>query len=498
MSQANDSDSVRPADRLEEDLQRELDEALGDMSIEDLLAAESEPRRPRASTGGLKAGRVLSIQGDDIFIDLGGKSQGVLSAAQFVDKPLPAEGDIVEVAIKGYDRADGLLLLSLEGAATEADWSTLEEGQILNGRVTDHNKGGLELLINGIRAFMPISQIEMYRVEDLAPYVNQKLECEVIEFSRADEKLVVSRRNILERQAAEAKKEAFQKLAEGAVLKGVVKTIMPYGAFVDIGGVDGLLHVKDMAYSRVENPEAIVKVGQTVEIKVLKIDREARKISLGLKQVQPDPWTGAETKWNAGDVVSGRVTRLADFGAFVELEPGIEGLLPISELTFEKRVKHPSEVVREGDVARVKVLSVDPVQRRISLSLKRAGDDPWTGAAARWPESRIVEGRVVRVTDFGAFVELSPGVQGLVHISELSLARVRTVGEVVREGDRVQVKVLSVDEGSRRISLSIKQAAISSIASMEGQPAAPRSTRESAAGEAEPRKRKKPLKGGLE
>lgn len=488
MTQANDSNDMPRNGRLDDELQRELDEALGGMSIEDILAAEERPRQPKAAGEGLKAGRVISVQGDDIFVDLGGKSQGLLSAEQFGDEPVPAEGDIIEVAITGYDRADGLLLLAREGAATEADWSTLAEGQILEGRVTGHNKGGLELLINGIRAFMPVSQIELFRVDDLQPYVDQKFECEVVEFSRSDKKLVVSRRNILERQAEQAKKEAFANLAEGATVKGVVKTIMPYGAFVDIGGVDGLLHVKDMAYARVEKPEDIVQVGQAVEVKVLKIDREARRISLGLKQVKPDPWTGIETKVPVGDIVSGRVTRLADFGAFVEIEDGVEGLLPIGELTFERRVKHPGEVVREGDVVRVKVLGVDGAQRRISLSLKRAGDDPWTGAAARWPEGSLVEGIVARLTEFGAFVEIASGVQGLVHISELSHDRVRAVGDVVKEGDRVQAKVLSVEEDRRRISLSIKQAA--SAAAETYEPSAP-------AEPAQPRKRKKPLKGGL-
>jgi small subunit ribosomal protein S1 len=341
---------------------------------------------------------------------------------------------------------------------------------------------------------MPISQIELYRVEDLAPYVNQRLRCTVIEVNEGERKIVLSRRNLLELEAAEKREQTWATLAEGKVMVGRVKTIMPYGAFVDIGGVDGLLHVRDMAHGRVEDPRAVVTEGQQIEVMVLKVDREERRISLGLKQTLADPWKEVEAKWPADTVVSGMVTRLADFGAFLELEEGVEGLIPIGEMTFERRIKHPSEIVKEGDIVKVRVLSVDPARKRISLSLKRIGDDPWMGASARWPAGSIVTGIVKRVTDFGAFVELTAGVEGLVHISELSDEHVRAASDVIQEGQSVQAKVLDVEEDRRRISLSIKQA----VASPDYTGPARTDERPTAEQTTTPKKRKTPLKGGLD
>jgi len=332
--------------------------------------------------------------------------------------------------------------------------------------------------------------VERTRVEDLAPYVGQKLRCMVTEVRREERTVVVSRRDVLDMEAAEAGVKTFDSLVEGQIVRGTVKTIMPYGAFVDIGGIDGLLHIGDMGYKRVAKPEDVVKQGQHLELMVVKIDRETRKIGLGLKQVMADPWADADAKWPSDSVVTGRITRMEDFGAFVELEEGVEGLVPISEMSFERRIRHPSEVVHAGDLVQVRVMSMDLQRRRISLSLKRVGDDPWMGASARWPVDSIVEGTVKRLAEFGAFVELTAGVEGLVHISELSDTRVRMVSEVVREGQVVQLKVLDVDEDARRISLSIKAVASSpdytGPVTSETPPTKPQT------------KRKKPLKGGLE
>jgi len=485
-----DDNKFHPEMPLDDELQRELDEALGGMSVEDILDADRVAEDQAAPAGeGVRRGTVMDIQGDDIFVELGGKSQGILPAAQFEDEPLPQVGETVEVTIERYDDRDGLLILSRKGAVMAATWETIEEGQVVEGRVTGHNKGGLELTISGIRAFMPISQIELFRVEELAPYVNQRLRCEVTELDRRNENVVVSRRSLLEAEAAELREKTFRELEEGQIIPGVVKSVLPYGAFVDIGGVDGLLHVRDMSYSHTEDPRHIVQEGMQLKVKVLSIDRQERKIALGLKQILPDPWAGAEEKWPVETVTAGRITRLADFGAFVELEEGVEGLIPISELSFERRVKHPGEVVSAGDVVKVRVLNVDTRQKRIGLSLKRAGDDPWMGASVRWPEGAITDGVVKRITDFGAFVELSPGVEGLVHISELSDSHVRSVSDVLREGQVTQVKVLNVDEDARRISLSVKQLAYSPDYTGP----------EPAETKAQPKKRRKrPLKGGLD
>ncbi len=493
MGPNQDLNKYRPED-MDENLQRELEEALGDMSLEDILEAERAPRGPASTkpTGeGVRLGQVISIQGDDIFVDMGGKSQGILPAHQFEDEPLPAEGDTIEVTIQGYKGDEGLLILSRKGAILAASWERLEPGLVVEGRVTGHNKGGLELSLDGIRAFMPISQVDLNRVEEeeLGAYTDRKLLVEVVEVRQGDN-VVVSRRNVLQVEAEQNKAKMLEELKEGDTVDGTVRSLMPYGAFVDIGGVDGLLHVSDMSYSRVEDPASVVQVGDHVRVKVLKLDREKDRISLGLKQAMPDPWAGVAEKYPPNELVSGRVTRLADFGAFVELEAGVEGLIPIGELTFERRVRHPSDVLKEGDVVRVRVLSVEPDRNRISLSLKRAGEDPWIGASVRWAENTMHEGIVKRATEFGAFVELAPGVEGLVHISELADGFVRSVGEVVREADKVTVRILSVDEERRRIALSMKQS------TGAAEPAAPAT--DAYEPPPAPRKRKKPLKGGLD
>jgi len=493
----------RPGGGLDPDVQREIDDALGDMSIEQLLAAEeaaeagpaAAAKRPAPAGKDVdtRIGRVLAIQGDDIFVDLGGKDQGVVPAEQFgEDEPLPEVGQGIEVNVEGYDEAEGLLMLSRKGAVLAATWETLERGQVVEARVTGSNTGGLEVKVAGVRGFMPVSMIEMHRVEELKGYLNRTLTCEIVEIDRVRENVVVSRRAVLEKQAAELREKMLATLAEGKIVKGVVRSIMPYGAFVDIGGVDGLLHVSDMAHRRVADPHEVVAEGQTVEVKVLKMDRDSERISLGLKQVLPDPWEGAAARWLPDSLVSGRVTRLADFGAFVELAEGVEGLVPIGEMTFQRRIKHPSEIVKEGDVINVRVLSVDEEKKRISLSIKRVGDDPWMGASVRWPAGSLAEGIVRRIEPFGAFVELAPGVEGLVHVSELAEGRVRSVTDAVREGQTVQAKVLGVDEEARRISLSIRQ--LASMPQYTGPAAA-----ETPPAEAAPaKKRKKPLKGGLD
>ena len=486
-------EKVRVPSRLDPALQRELDEALGEMSLEDLLDEEQASQASReaaAPGGGLRRGTVIAVHGEDIFVDMGGPNEGVVPAEQFKDDPLPEVGDVIEVVVERLDADEGLLILSRQGAVKAAAWETLEVGQVVEARVTGHNKGGLELDLNRISAFMPISQIEMFRVEDLRPYVNQRLRCEVSEIDRRSENVVLSRRALLEREAAELREKTWQSIEEGQVVAGVVRTIMPYGAFVDIGGVDGLLHVRDMSYSRVADPREVVQEGQQVEVMITGIDRDQRRIALGLRHALTDPWEGAEGMWPPGSIATGRVTRLADFGAFVELAEGVEGLIPISELSHGRRIRHPGEIVNEGDAVKVCVLNVDMERRRIGLSLKQMQDDPWTGASVRWPGGAVAGGIVTRITDFGAFVELTEGVEGLIHISELTDSRVRRVEDVVSEGQSVQVKVLQVDEDARRIALSIKQ--LQTAAGYEGPV-----SEEPSPTPAEP-KRKRPLKGGLD
>ncbi len=357
-------------DAFDEEMERELQEAMSGMSDKDLYA-EPARRERSAADAGPKKGKVFRIHDQDVFIDLpGGRTQGVLPLLQFPEGP-PALGTEIDVTIEGFDHANGVLLLSREGAAVEADWSSVAVGMTVEARVTATNKGGLSVDVNGIRGFMPISQIDLYRVEDAEQFVNQRLLCLVTEVDVVERNLVVSRRALLEKQREEMREKTWNELAEGQVRQGIVRSVKDFGAFVDVGGVDGLLHVSEMSWQRVKDAATVVQPGQSIKVVVLKIDREHRKISLGLKQLTASPWDNVSEKYHVGEVVSGKVSRLMDFGAFVELEPAIEGLIHISELA-PQRVFRVGDIVKEGQEVQVKVLSVDREQRRISLSLKAA------------------------------------------------------------------------------------------------------------------------------
>jgi ribosomal protein S1 len=365
--------SGRRLRNLDPDLDQELEAAMGGLSDKDLYGDLSQrEKKPAAGAApGPKKGKVISVHGGDVFVSVpGGRSQGVLPLTQFPDGP-PAPGTEVDVHIEGYDEANGLLLLSRKGAAVQADWSTVAVGMTVEARVTATNKGGLAVDVNSIRGFMPISQIDMYRVEDTEQYVNQRLLCLVTEVDPQERNLVVSRRALLEKEREENREKLWQQLEEGQVREGVVRSVRDFGAFVDLGGADGLLHVSEMSWKRVQNPTDVVQPGQTVKVVVLKIDRERRKVSLGLKQLTASPWDTAAANYPPNTVVKGKVTRLMEFGAFVELEPGVEGLVHISELA-NQRVRRVADVVQPGQEISVLVLRVDPAQRKISLSFKAA------------------------------------------------------------------------------------------------------------------------------
>jgi ribosomal protein S1 len=358
---------------LDAEIERELQEALGGFNDKEIYGepAKGSRKPPAGPDQGRKKARVMAVHGSDVFLDVpGGRSQGVLPLTQFPEGP-PALGSEVDVHIEGYDAPNGLLILSRQGAAVHADWSSVAPGMIVEARVTATNKGGLEVNVNGIRGFMPISQIDLYRVEDTEQYVNQRLRCIVSEVDPEERNLVVSRRDLLEKEREEARAKLWEELAEGQIREGTVRSIRDFGAFVDLGGVDGLLHISEMSWSRVQDASQVVQPGQTVKVVVLKVDRERRKISLGLRQLTPSPWDSVDATYAQGSVVTGKVTRLMEFGAFVELEPGVEGLIHISELA-PQRVRRVADVVQVGQEVRVMVLSVDRNQRRISLSLKAA------------------------------------------------------------------------------------------------------------------------------
>ena len=480
-----------PQDLDDAQLKRELADQVGDLSAQELerhmLAAS--PTTPDEDARGRISGRIVSINGPDVFVDIGSKSEGVIPLDEFEPDEPPSVGQALNLVPQGFDRDSGLMRLSLREVKVQADLESLRIGDVVKGRVTGSNIGGLELRVHGLHGFMPMSQVDLVRHEDFAPFIGHWLECEVTEIDRRGKKLVLSRRRVLERQREEERQQLRFQLSEGQVRRGVVRRLADFGAFVDLGGIDGLLHISDMSYGRVNHPRDIVKEGQEIEVKILKVDLVKDRVSLGMKQLLTDPWTGVGNKYRASDTVEGRITKLMDFGAFVELEEGVEGLIPISEMSWTQRVMHPKDVLKAGDSVRMSVLAVNADKRKISLSLKALSEDPWNGIAERYEPDAIVSGAVTRTTSFGAFVQLEDGVEGLIHISQLSDRRVRSVDDVVEVGKVIQVKVLSVDADHRRISLSLKglggEGPAEDDAALEGAAPEPRQTR------------KKPLRGGL-
>lgn len=404
------STSAKSAAPLSDELEREIADAMADMNAAmDAGGARSKPRAsagggpggskpairgPRVIQGGRehRKGKVVSVGPSDIFIEFGPKELGVASRVGWPEDKLPAVGDELEVVIDRFEPDESLFICSAPGTVQKADWEMLHPGQVVEARVTGVNKGGLELEVANHRAFMPASQVDVHHIADLSVYVGQKMACEVQRIDRTGRgNIVLSRRNIVEQQRAETASKMKESLKEGDVREGVVRKLMPFGAFVDLGGIDGLLHISDMSYERVNKPEDVVKEGQQVTVKVLKINWDEKRLSLGLKQVQGDPFQKAAEAITAGAEVSGRVTKIMEFGAFVEVAPGVEGLVHISELDW-KRVNKVSDVVRQDQVIKVKVLEVDPGKRRVSLSLKQTTEPP-AGPAGRpgRGESRSIE-----------------------------------------------------------------------------------------------------------
>ncbi|RME41240.1 MAG: S1 RNA-binding domain-containing protein, partial [Planctomycetota bacterium] len=419
---------------------------------------------------------------DEVFLQFGVKTQGVAPRVQFGEVP-PQTGSRVEVVVERFDPEAGLLIVNREGAVQRARWDTLTVGSVVEGRVTGVIKGGLEVDLQGIRAFMPGSHADTAPMKDISVLLNETVRCEVIELDRREQNLVVSRRRLIERERKEAAEKLKAELEVGQVRTGVVKNITEFGAFVDLGGVEGLVHIRDLSWGTVEKVSDVLDVGQEVRVQVLKLDQNKKRISLGLKQAMPDPWKGAADRYPVGTNLKVRIVRLADFGAFAELEPGVEGLIPLSEMSWS-RVSRPHEVLSVGQMVDAVVIRMDEGQRRAALSIKQAQPDPWDGVLDGFSVDSKVAGKVTRITGFGAFVEVAPGVEGLIHISEMSERRVRTVEDVVRVGQEVEARVLGVDKENRRISLSLKPAP-DEAASVAQEPAKPK------------KKRKKPLRGGL-
>ncbi len=431
-------------------------------SFGDLLSQYEQSHSRKSDDGGKQVqGAVIAVSGDQVFVDIGFKTEGVLpltvfSSAGETVKP----GDILLVTVKGRD-AEGYYELTRLKFAQPKDWSSLEqaflEKAIIAGTVTGVVKGGLSVDV-GTRAFMPASRSGARDAAGMEKLVGQEIRCRILKLDVTDEDVVVDRRAVMEEEERSTRDRRYSEIKEGETVRGEIRSFTDYGAFVDIGGVDGLLYIGDIAWGRVNKAEDVLSLGQQIEAKVLKVDSAKQRISLGLKQLQPHPWEAVSGKYKVGERVTGTVTRLADFGAFVELEPGIEGLIHVSEMSWVKKVRKPSDLLKQGDTVESVILAVNLGERRISLGLKQALGDPWAEAAQKFPPGSVVEGPVISFTKFGAFVEVSEGVEGMIHISEISSEkRINHPQDVLKPGQQVKAQVLEVDTAKRQLRLSIKK-----------------------------------------
>ena len=446
---------------VDQDNGQEVDSSVPE-SYEHLLEDYSQFAPPAADE--VVQGTVLGITAKDVIVDFGYKSEGIVPIDQF--QSLSGEltvkrGDVVDVMIDRSEHVEGYVLLSHTKAARLRIWDDLEKASndqlILSGRVLGRVKGGLAVDV-GVKAFMPGSQADPRPVHNLDSLIGQDIPVKIIKLNRRRGNVVVSRKLALEEEINSRKSVTLEHLSEGAIVVGTVKNLTEYGAFIDLGGIDGLLHVTDMSYGRITHPSELLQVGLDVTVKILKFDRGKERVSLGIKQLEPDPWDTVLERYPVDSRVIGRVVNVTDYGAFVELEAGVEGLIHISEMTWSRRMKHPSKVVKAGDRVEAVVLEVHSKDRRISLGLKQLEPNPWTTIDSRYSVGSVVEGRVRNMTDFGAFIEIEEGIDGLVHVSDLSWTkRVKHPSEILKKGMIVQAVILNIDSSSHRLSLGIKQ-----------------------------------------
>jgi small subunit ribosomal protein S1 len=433
----------------------------------ELLAQFEKTHAHAPQPGQQLQGTVISISTEQVFVDIGFKIEGVLPRTAFENNAEAVKaGDTVPVSVTGRNE-EGYYTLTRFKVAQPRDWSALEQAfeqkLAVVGTVTGVVKGGFNVDV-GVRAFMPASRSGVREAAEMEALVGQQINCRIIKLDVTDEDVVVDRRVVLEEQARVAAEAHFGSLQEGEVVNGTVRSLMSYGAFVDIGGVDGLLHISDMAWNRVNKPDDVLAVGQELQVKILKIDPDTKKISLGLKQLQPEPWETVPQRYQLNQRVRGRVTRVAEFGAFVELEPGIEGLVHISEMSWSKKMRIASDIVKPGDVVDAVILGIKPEERRISLGLKQTLADPWSEVTRRYPVGSQVEGPVTKIMNFGAFMQVSECVEGLVHISEIVPdRRLNHPSDVLRAGQVVKAQVLAIDTEKRQMKLSMKQLVPTSI-----------------------------------
>ena len=411
-------------------------------------------------------GTVLKVSSSDVVVDVGYKSEGIISVQEFLDEQgecIVQAGDTVDVLLERTEDREGHIVLSREKAEKMKIWDEIEKAydseKVVIGRVIERIKGGLAVDI-GVRAFLPGSQVDVRPVRNLDALRGQELRMRVIKVNKKRGNIVLSRKVLLEQENAAKKQDTLENLEEGKVLQGVVKNLTDYGAFIDLGGIDGLLHVTDMSWGRAAHPSDFFKMNDEVEVVVLKFDRDTERVSLGYKQLHDDPWAAVDQRYQPGQRLSGKVVSLTDYGAFIEIESGVEGLIHVSEMSWSKRVKHPSKLLNVGDTVESMVLGVDPQARRISLGLKQIESNPWHQLTEKYPIGSSLTGKVRNLTEFGAFVEVEEGIDGLIHISDMSWSkRLQHPSEVLKKGDEVEAMVLNMDPDNQRLSLGLKQLA---------------------------------------
>jgi small subunit ribosomal protein S1 len=416
--------------------------------------------------GEIVKGTVIAVQRDNVVIDIGGKSEGIIPLSEFADaqgQTTVKAGDQIDVFIESRENDDGLVTISKEKADRMKVWDEIsaacEREELIEGTISQRVKGGLSVTIRGgVKAFLPGSQVDLRPIRNLDKLIGQTYSFKVIKFNKKRGNIVLSRRVLLERERDEQKTKTLETLEEGKVVKGVIKNITEYGAFVDLGGIDGLLHITDMSWGRVNHPSEIFQVGDEVTVRVLKYNPETERVSLGLKQTQDDPWSHAEEAFPPGKKVRGKVQSITDYGAFVELEPGVEGLIHVSEMSWTKKVKHPSKVLEIGQEVECQVLEVDAKAKRISLGLKQLEPDPWTIFTEKYKPGDKIAGKVRSITDYGVFIGIEEGVDGMVHKSDISwTAKINSPSDLYRKGDDVEAIILSINHDDKKVSLGVKQ-----------------------------------------
>ena len=444
------------------------------ISAEDLTQNKEEDEIPQKEQDRYKStltditekeiitGRIIGINEKDVLIDIGFKSEGIIDRNEFSENNIPEVGEKIEVFLEKIEDESGKTILSKEKADFLSRWKELREvfdnEKIIKGKIIRRIKGGMVVDLSGVQAFLPGSQIDVRPVKDFDQFLDKEIDLRVVKFNEFRKNVVVSHKAIIEESLAEQRDELFKKLEVGSVVDGRVKNITDFGVFIDLGGIDGLLHITDLSWGRVNHPSELISIDDTLSVKIIDFDQEKKRVSLGLKQLTPHPWENVATQYPEGSKITGKIVSMTNYGAFVEIEPGIEGLVHVSEMSWTRHVKNPSEMFTLGDEVEAVVLSIDTEERKISLGSKQLQDDPWDAIEEKYIVGKDVKGKVINLTQFGAFIELEEGIDGLIHVSDLSWTRIiRHPKELLEKGKKIEVKILEVSRESRRISLGLKQ-----------------------------------------